>query len=75
MSSFTITNSTSGNVYNSDDFLREVILLAQLLAKNARLEVPLPQDTDLSDTECKETQDQVLVFIAPWFHNLSNSRF
>ena len=65
MSSFTIANSTSGNVYNSDDFLREAILLAQLLAKNARLEEPLPQNTDLGDTECKETQDQVLAFIPP----------
>jgi len=63
MSSFTITNSTSGTVYNSDEFLREVIPLAQLLAKNARLEVPFGQDTDLSEAESKETQRQVRVFI------------
>ena len=63
MSSFTITNSPSGTVYNSDKFLREVIPLAQLLAKNARLEVPFGQDTDLSEAESKETQRQVRVFI------------
>jgi hypothetical protein len=62
MSSFTITNTTSGNVYNSDEFLREVVSLAQLLAKNARLAVPLPQDTDLSDKDEKETQQQVRPF-------------
>ena len=63
MSSFTMTNSTSGNVYNSDEFLREAISLAQLLAKNARLQVPLPEDTDLSDAEFTETQQQVRAFI------------
>ena len=63
MSSFTITNSTSGTVYKSDEFLREFISLAKLLAKNARLEVPLGQDEDLSEAESKETQQQVRVFI------------
>jgi len=62
MSSFTMSNSTSGNVYNSDAFLREAISLAQLLAKNARLQVPLPEDTDLSDEEFTETQQQVRAF-------------
>jgi len=60
MSSFTIT---SGNVYNSDEFLREAISLSQLLAKKARLEVPLGQDTDLSDAEHTEIQQQVCSFI------------
>jgi len=64
MSSFTITNSTSGNVYDTDEFLREVISLARLLAKNARLEVPLPKDTDLSEAEFNETQQQVRAFIS-----------
>ena len=63
MSSFTMTNSTSGNVYNSDEFLRERISLAQLLAKNARLQEPLPEGTDLSDAEFTETQQQVHAFI------------
>ena len=69
MSSFTITNSPSGTMYNSDEFLREVIPLAQLLAKNARLEVPFGQDTDLSEAESKETQRQVRVFITSRLYN------
>ena len=46
-----MTNSTSGNVYNSDEFLHERISLAQLLAKNAWLQELLPEGTDLSDAE------------------------
>ena len=42
-----MTNSTSsGNMYNSDEFLCERISLAQLLAKNAQLQVPLPDVTE-----------------------------
>jgi len=58
---FRTSSYTSGNAYKSDEFLREVIRLARLLAKNARLEVPLLQDTDLTDTEFKEIQQQVRI--------------
>jgi len=55
MSSFTFM----GREYKTDDFLRDTIGLAQELAKNARLEQPLPADVDLTPHEQKQIQSQV----------------
>jgi hypothetical protein len=55
MSSFTFM----GREYNTNDFLKDVVNFAKMLAKNARLIDPLPANVDLSETEQKEVQDQV----------------
>ena len=57
MSSFTFM----GNQYNTNDFLKEVVNLSRLLATNARLIDPLPENVDLSEAEQNEVQDQVLI--------------
>jgi hypothetical protein len=51
-----------GKKYEADEFLHKVVILAHDLAKNVRLEVPLPRDTDLGDVENEETQQQVSTF-------------
>jgi hypothetical protein len=55
MSSFTFM----GSEYNINDFLKDVVNMAKMLATNARLIDPLPANVDLSETEQKEVQDQV----------------
>lgn len=48
-----------GREYPINDFLKDVVGMAEMLAKNARLIDPLPSDVDLSETEQKEVQSQV----------------
>jgi hypothetical protein len=48
-----------GREYKTDEFLRDVVAMAGDLAKNAKVEQPLPPDTDLTDDEQKEIQMQV----------------
>jgi hypothetical protein len=50
-----------GRQYNTNDFLKDVINMSKLLATNARLIDPLPENVDLSEAEQKEVQDQVLI--------------
>ena len=52
--------------YKSDDLRRESVLLAKDLAKNAKLEQPLPAGVDLSEVEQNEIQAQVCLFFTPW---------
>lgn len=55
MSSFTFM----GREYPINEFLKDVVGMAEMLAKNARLIDPLPSDVDLSEAEQKEVQSQV----------------
>jgi len=55
MSSFTFM----GREYNTNEFLKDVVNMAKILATNARLIIPLPADVDLSEAEQKEVQDQI----------------
>lgn len=55
MSSFTFL----GREYMTDDFLKDIVGLAALLAKNARIDQPLSPDTDLTQAEQDEVQTQV----------------
>jgi len=55
MSSFTV----NGRTFNTNDFLKEVISMAKMLATNARLIDPLPANVDLSESEQKEVQAQL----------------
>jgi len=48
-----------GREYKTDDFLKDVVNFAQMLAKNARIIDPLPANVDLSANEQKEVQDQI----------------
>jgi hypothetical protein len=48
-----------GCQYKTDELLRETVDLAQLLARNARLERPLPRDTDFTEDEHNEIETQV----------------
>ena len=48
-----------GSEYKTDEFLRDVVAMAEDLAKNAKVEQPLPPDTDLTDDNQKEIQMQV----------------
>ena len=57
MSTFTVM----GREYNTDEWIRDVINLVQDLAKKAKLEEPLPPNTDLTDNEQKEIQEQVRI--------------
>jgi hypothetical protein len=50
-----------GSQYNTNDFLKDVVNMSKLLATNARLINPLPENVDLSEAEDKEVQDQVLI--------------
>ena len=64
MASFTFL----GQRYETDEFLRECIGLAAQLAKNARLDNPLPPNVDFSPTEQKEVQSQInAMMILPEF--------
>src|ERR1700676_3269814 len=56
MSSFTFL----GREYNTNEFLKDVVSLAKLLATNARLIDPLTANVDFSEEQQKEVQDQVL---------------
>lgn len=71
MASFTFL----GREYKMDDFLRDVILMAQDLAKNARLDQPLPPDTDLTNAEQKEIQDQVRLILPGFVYYITVSNF
>lgn len=48
-----------GRQYKTDDFLKDIISTAKELATNARIIVPLPPNTDLTQKEQKDVQEQV----------------
>ncbi|KAL0947158.1 hypothetical protein HGRIS_013285 [Hohenbuehelia grisea] len=54
--------SLNGRQYPVAGLASEVVGLARQLAENARLITPLPEDTDLTDAEDKNTQAQVFNF-------------
>ena len=60
MSSFTFM----GREYPINEFLKDTVEMAGMLAKNARIIDPLPSGVDLSEAEQNATQSQVCEYAA-----------
>jgi hypothetical protein len=53
--------SFKGKEYKTDDLLRECVLMSQELADRAKLNTPLPADTDLTEANLQKVKEQVKI--------------
>jgi hypothetical protein len=53
--------SFKGKEYKTNDILRECVEMSQELADRAKLNTPLPDDTDLAEADLQKVKEQVKI--------------